>query len=53
MNPALVALGVALCLAALLLLVFVVFRPRHGRISKALLVSSQQGAGPGQTDKRL
>lgn len=53
MNPALVALGVALCLAALLLLVFVVFKPKHGRISKARLANSQQGARQGPTDKKL
>ncbi len=53
MNPALIALGIPLCLAALLLLVFVVFKPRHGRVSKERLASGQLDKKTGSGDKKL
>ncbi len=53
MNPALLGLGAALSLAALLLLVFVVFKPKHGRVSKDRLSSGRQGAQPVKAGKKL
>jgi tight adherence protein B len=53
MNPALIALGVPLCLAALLLLVFVVFKPKHGRVSKNRLATGPKSSKQGQADKKL
>ncbi|WP_425863694.1 type II secretion system F family protein [Arthrobacter sp. TWP1-1] len=53
MNPSLIALGVPLCLAALLLLVFVVFKPKHGRVSKERLTTGPQGSKQGPADKKL
>ncbi|MCQ9163594.1 type II secretion system F family protein [Arthrobacter sp. STN4] len=52
MSPAMIVVGVLLCLAALLLVVFVVFKPKHGRVSKDRLGTRQPGS-KAKVDKKL
>jgi len=53
MSPAVVLVGVVSCLAAALLLLFVVFKPRHGRVSKDRLNAGVTAARPGPADRKL